>query len=122
MKRWGRIRSVWWAKTHDFHVIGGPFGITAGRKKNTDNIAKSIAHLVVLKTRALFVQSISLTVLPRQPLITPDRYSRRLMYAGARWIVLCDTNAAPCQPRSGASTRARSRPQAFRDRLGIPHH
>jgi 2-isopropylmalate synthase len=75
-------------KTHDFHVKAA-LGISL--EENTDNIAKSVAHLKGQEREALFDAEHFF-----------DGYKANAAYAlksiraaydaGARWIVLCDTN------------------------------
>ena len=75
-------------KTHDFHVEAA-LGISL--EENTDNIAKSVAHLKAQHREALFDAEHFF-----------DGYKANAEYAlqtihaaydaGARWIVLCDTN------------------------------
>ena len=75
-------------KTHDFHVEAA-LGISLA--ENTDNIAKSVAHLKAQHREALFDAEHFF-----------DGYKANAEYAlqtihaaydaGARWIVLCDTN------------------------------
>tara|TARA_R110002094_G_scaffold94094_2_gene95295 strand:- start:567 stop:2192 length:1626 start_codon:yes stop_codon:yes gene_type:complete len=75
-------------KAHDFHVKTA-LGITLD--ENTDNIARSIAHLVAQKREALFDAEHFFDGY----LSNPDYALQTIKSAydaGARWIVLCDTN------------------------------
>ncbi|WP_417272353.1 citramalate synthase [Celeribacter halophilus] len=75
-------------KTHDFHVTTA-LGITL--EENLDNIGKSVAHLVAQGREALFDAEHFFDGYKANP-----DYALaccKVAYdAGARWIVLCDTN------------------------------
>jgi len=75
-------------KTHDFHVSAA-LGITLD--ENTDNIAKSIAHLVAQGREALFDAEHFFDGYRANPdyALTAIKAAYE---AGARWVVLCDTN------------------------------
>ena len=105
-------------KTHDFHVRTA-LGITL--EENTDNIAKSIAHLVAQGREALFDaehffdgykanSGYALTAI------------RAAFDAGARWIVLCDTNGGTLPEEIGRITRDVISAGIPGDRLGIHTH
>ena len=75
-------------KTHDFHVTEA-LGITL--EENLDNISASVAHLVAKGREALFDAEHVFDGYKADP-----DYAlaclRAALEAGARWIVLCDTN------------------------------
>ncbi|MGR3344169.1 MAG: citramalate synthase [Paracoccaceae bacterium] len=75
-------------KTHDFHVKTA-LGITLS--ENIDNIAQSIAHLVTQDREALFDAEHFFDGFKEN-----TKYALQCLHAaydaGARWIVLCDTN------------------------------
>ncbi|WP_417245133.1 citramalate synthase [Celeribacter sp.] len=75
-------------KTHDFHVTTA-LGITL--EENLDNIGKSVAHLVAQGREALFDAEHFFDGYKANP-----DYAlaccKAAYDAGARWIVLCDTN------------------------------
>lgn len=75
-------------KTHDFHVTTA-LGITL--EENLDNIGKSVAHLVAQGREALFDAEHFFDGYKANP-----DYAlaccKTAYDAGARWIVLCDTN------------------------------
>ncbi|PZX11169.1 citramalate synthase [Celeribacter halophilus] len=75
-------------KTHDFHVTTA-LGITL--EENLDNIGKSVAHLVAQGREALFDAEHFFDGYKANP-----DYAlaccKAAFEAGARWIVLCDTN------------------------------
>ncbi len=75
-------------KTHDFHVKTA-LGITL--EENTDNIRASLAHLVAAGREALFDAEHFFDGYKANP-----TYALEAIHAahdaGARWIVLCDTN------------------------------
>ncbi len=75
-------------KTHDFHVETA-LGIT--QAENTDNIAKSIAHLVAQGREAIFDAEHFFDGYKSNPDYALEAI-RAAYDAGARWIALCDTN------------------------------
>ena len=75
-------------KTHDFHVTAA-LGI--GLDDNLDNIAKSIAHIVVQGREALFDAEHFFDGYKANPDYALA-CARAAYDAGARWVVLCDTN------------------------------
>ncbi|EDQ04806.1 (R)-citramalate synthase [Sulfitobacter indolifex] len=105
-------------KTHDFHVKTA-LGITL--EENIDNIAKSIAHLVAQGREALFDAEHFF-----------DGYKANRDYAleairaaydaGARWIVLCDTNGGTLPAEISRITRDVIAAGVPSDRLGIHTH
>jgi len=89
-------------KTHVFHVETA-LGITL--KENLDNIARSIAHLVAQGREALFDAEHFFDGYKADP-----AYALSCLHAahdaGARWIVLCDTNGGTLPAEIGEITRA----------------
>jgi 2-isopropylmalate synthase len=75
-------------KTHDFHVTKA-LGITL--EENVENIAASVAHLVAEKREALFDAEHFFDGYKANAPYALDCL-RAAYEAGARWIVLCDTN------------------------------
>lgn len=75
-------------KTHDFHVSAA-LGISL--EQNTDNISKSIAHLKATGREALFDAEHFFDGYRANPAYALKAV-RAAYDAGARWIVLCDTN------------------------------
>ncbi|MBR9842144.1 MAG: citramalate synthase [Rhodobacteraceae bacterium] len=75
-------------KTHDFHVTTA-LGITL--EENTENIAKSIAYLVAQGREALFDAEHFFDGYKANPGYAIETV-KAAYDAGARWIVLCDTN------------------------------
>jgi len=105
-------------KTHDFHVQTA-LGITLD--ENTDNIAKSIAHLVAQGREVLFDAEHFF-----------DGYCANRAYAleavrtayeaGARWIVLCDTNGGTLPAQIGRIVAEVIAAGIDAERLGIHTH
>ncbi|MGR3618042.1 MAG: citramalate synthase [Roseovarius sp.] len=89
-------------KTHVFHVETA-LGITL--KENLDNIARSIAHLVAQGREALFDAEHFFDGYKADP-----AYALSCLHAahdaGARWIVLCDTNGGTLPAEIAEITRA----------------
>ncbi len=105
-------------KTHDFHVktaLGIPLD------DNTDNIAKSIAHLVAQGREALFDAEHFF-----DGYIANQAYALETIHAafdaGARWIVLCDTNGGTLPAEVGRITAEVIAAGIPGDRLGIHTH
>lgn len=89
-------------KTHDFHVTTA-LGITLA--ENLDNIRASVAHLVALGREALFDAEHFFDGYRANP-----DYAlaclRAAHEAGARWLVLCDTNGGTLPAEVGRVTAA----------------
>ncbi|MEZ5911937.1 MAG: citramalate synthase [Paracoccaceae bacterium] len=87
-------------KTHDFHVTKA-LGITLD--ENVENIGESIAHLVAQGREALFDAEHFFDGWKANP-----AYALRCLKAahgaGARWIVLCDTNGGTLPAEVGRIT------------------
>ncbi|PVA06022.1 citramalate synthase [Thalassorhabdomicrobium marinisediminis] len=86
-------------KTHDFHVEAA-LGITL--EENIKNISASVAHIVVSGREALFDAEHFFDGLKSNPEYTLCA-AKAAYDAGARWVVLCDTNggALPHDVRAG---------------------
>ncbi|QIE54305.1 citramalate synthase [Pikeienuella piscinae] len=104
-------------KSYDFHVETA-LGITLD--ENVANISESIAHLVGLGREALFDAEHFFDGYKANP----DYALRCLdaaMEAGARWVVLCDTNGGTLPDEIAEITGAVAR-RLPGDRLGIHTH
>ena len=105
-------------KTHDFHVQTA-LGITL--QENLDNIAQSVAHVVARGREALFDAEHFFDGYKANP-----DYAIAALHAaytaGARWIVLCDTNGGTLPAELGEITRAVIAAGIPGDRLGIHCH
>ncbi len=105
-------------KTHDFHVTTA-LGITL--EENLENISASVAHLVASDREALFDAEHFF-----------DGYKANAPYAldavlaaykaGARWVVLCDTNGGTLPSEIADITRAVIEAGIPGDHLGIHCH
>ncbi|MFD2738720.1 citramalate synthase [Sulfitobacter aestuarii] len=87
-------------KTHDFHVETA-LGITLA--ENTDNIARSIAHVTAEGREALFDAEHFFDGYKTNPTYALEAV-RAAHDAGARWIVLCDTNGGTLPAEVGRIT------------------
>ncbi|MEM7720974.1 MAG: citramalate synthase [Pseudomonadota bacterium] len=87
-------------KTHDFHVTEA-LGITL--EDNLDNIRTSIAHLVAQNREALFDAEHFFDGYAANPTYALDCL-RAALDAGARWVVLCDTNGGTLPAEIGRIT------------------
>jgi 2-isopropylmalate synthase len=105
-------------KTHDFHVKMA-LGITLA--ENTDNIARSIAHLVAQGREALFDAEHFFDGYKANPAYALEAI-RAAYDAGARWIVLCDTNGGTLPSEVGRITAEVIGAGISGDRLGIHTH
>ncbi|EYD71671.1 citramalate synthase [Limimaricola hongkongensis] len=105
-------------KTHDFHVTTA-LGITLG--ENLDNIRDSIAHIVAQGREALFDAEHFFDGWRTNPDYALEAI-RAAHDAGARWIVLCDTNGGTMPDEIAAITRAVIEAGIPGDRLGIHCH
>ncbi|MFV8557106.1 (R)-citramalate synthase [Sulfitobacter pontiacus] len=105
-------------KTHDFHVSAA-LGITLD--ENTDNITKSIAHLVAQGREALFDAEHFFDGYRANPdyALTAIKAAYE---AGARWIVLCDTNGGTMPAEVGRITAEVIAAGIPGDHLGIHTH
>jgi len=105
-------------KTHDFHVSAA-LGISLD--ENTENIAKSIAHLVAQGREALFDAEHFFDGYRANPDYALTAI-KAAYDAGARWIVLCDTNGGTMPAEVGRITGEVIAAGIPGDRLGIHTH
>ncbi|MBJ3763505.1 citramalate synthase [Maribius pontilimi] len=105
-------------KTHDFHVRKA-LGIT--RDENVENIRASVAHLAAQGREALFDAEHFFDGYASDPDYALDCL-RAAIDAGARWVVMCDTNGGTLPGQIGAVTRAVIDAGIPGDRLGIHTH
>lgn len=105
-------------KTHDFHVETA-LGITLD--ENTRNIAQSIDHIVKQGREALFDAEHFFDGYKSNPAYALETLKAALD-AGARWIVLCDTNGGTLPHEVGQITAAVIAAGIPGDRLGIHTH
>jgi 2-isopropylmalate synthase len=87
-------------KAHEFHVTTA-LGISLD--ENRDNIAASIAHLVAQGREALFDAEHFFDGYRANPAYALDCL-RAALDAGARWVVLCDTNGGTLPAEVGRIT------------------
>lgn len=105
-------------KTHDYHVTAA-LGI--GLDENLACIADSVAHVVAQGREALFDAEHFFDGYAANPAYALDCL-RAAHDAGARWIVLCDTNGGTLPGRVGEVTRQVIAAGIPGDRLGIHAH
>lgn len=105
-------------KTHDFHVKTA-LGIE--NAENLENIEKSIAHLVASKREALFDAEHFFDGYKSDPGYAIDCLHAAFS-AGARWVVLCDTNGGTLPAEIHKITKAVIASGIPGDRLGIHTH
>jgi len=105
-------------KTHDFHVTAA-LGITL--EENTDNIAKSVAHIAASGREALFDAEHFFDGYRANPDYAIAAV-KAAYDAGARWIVLCDTNGGTLPSEVGRITGEVIAAGIPGDRLGIHTH
>ncbi|WP_299499040.1 citramalate synthase [uncultured Roseobacter sp.] len=105
-------------KTHDFHVRAA-LGIAL--EDNTDNIARSIAHLKAAGREALFDAEHFFDGYRSNPAYALETV-RAAYDAGARWIVLCDTNGGTLPEEVGRITAEVIAAGLPGDHLGIHTH
>ena len=89
-------------KTHDFHVTKA-LGITLD--ENLKNISKSIKHIVSKGREALFDCEHFFDGYRENP-IYALKAAKSAYDAGARWVVLCDTNGGALPSQIFAATKA----------------
>jgi 2-isopropylmalate synthase len=105
-------------KAHEFHVTTA-LGITLA--ENTDNIARSIAHIVAQGREALFDAEHFFDGYRANPAYALEAV-RAAYDAGARWIVLCDTNGGTLPAEVGRITGEVIAAGIEGARLGIHTH
>ena len=105
-------------KTHDYHVTEA-LGI--GLDENLACIADSVAHVVAQGREALFDAEHFFDGYAADPAYALSCL-RTALDAGARWIVLCDTNGGTLPARVGEVTRAVIAAGIPGERLGIHAH
>jgi 2-isopropylmalate synthase len=105
-------------KTHDFHVTEA-LGITL--EDNRDNIRASIAHCVAQGREALFDAEHFFDGYRANPDYALSCL-RAAHEAGARWVVLCDTNGGTLPEEIGRITAAVIAAGIPGDHLGIHTH
>ncbi|PVA10654.1 citramalate synthase [Pelagivirga sediminicola] len=105
-------------KAHDFHVERA-LGITLA--ENTQNIASSIQHLVSEGREALLDAEHFFDGYKANPGYALE-VCRAALDAGARWIVLCDTNGGTLPAEIGRITAEVIAAGIPGDRLGIHTH
>jgi 2-isopropylmalate synthase len=105
-------------KTHDFHVTAA-LGITL--EENVENIRASIAHIVAQGREALFDAEHFFDGYKANPDYALTCV-KAAYDAGARWVVLCDTNGGTLPPEISAITRRVIDAGIPGDRLGIHTH
>jgi len=105
-------------KTHDFHVTTA-LGISL--EENTDNIARSIRHLVDQGREALFDAEHFFDGYRANPDYALTAV-KAAYDAGARWIVLCDTNGGTMPAEVGRITAEVIAAGIPGDHLGIHTH
>jgi 2-isopropylmalate synthase len=105
-------------KTHDFHVTTA-LGITL--EENLASIRDSVAHVVAKGRECLFDAEHFFDGHRANPAYALDCL-RAARDAGARWIVLCDTNGGALPAEIGRVTAAVIAAGIPGDRLGIHTH
>ena len=105
-------------KTHDFHVEKA-LGVTLN--ENTENIARSIEHIVKQGREALFDAEHFFDGYKSNPDYALETLKAALD-AGARWIVLCDTNGGTLPTEIFTITSAVIAAGIPGERLGIHTH
>ncbi len=105
-------------KTHDFHVEKA-LGVSLA--ENTDNIARSVEHLVGQGREALFDAEHFFDGYKSNPDYALTAL-RAAYEAGARWVVLCDTNGGTLPLDIAEITRAVIAAGIPGDHLGIHTH
>ncbi|MBE1293458.1 MAG: citramalate synthase [Rhodobacteraceae bacterium] len=105
-------------KTHDFHVTTA-LGITL--EENTENIAKSVAYMVAQGREALFDAEHFFDGYKANPTYALEAV-KAAYAAGARWVVLCDTNGGALPREVYEITKAVIAAGIPGDHLGIHTH
>ncbi|HCP81469.1 MAG TPA: citramalate synthase, partial [Octadecabacter sp.] len=105
-------------KTHDFHVKTA-LGISLD--ENVENITASIEHIVGAGREALFDAEHFFDGFKANPEYTL-RAAKAAYDAGARWVVLCDTNGGALPHDVRAATKALIEAGVPGDHIGIHTH
>ncbi|KQB17220.1 citramalate synthase [Rhodobacter capsulatus] len=105
-------------KTHDYHVTAA-LGITL--EENLENIRASVAHMVAEGREALFDAEHFFDGYKANPDYALS-CCRTAYQAGARWVILCDTNGGTLPAEVGAITAAVIAAGVPGDHLGIHCH
>ncbi|MFY0660862.1 MAG: citramalate synthase [Shimia sp.] len=105
-------------KTHDFHVTKA-LGITLA--ENTENVAKSVAYMVAQGREALFDAEHFFDGYKANPAYALE-VVKAAYEAGARWVVLCDTNGGALPREVYEITKAVIAAGIPGDHLGIHTH
>ncbi|MGO4914699.1 citramalate synthase [Pseudogemmobacter sp. W21_MBD1_M6] len=105
-------------KTHDFHVTTA-LGITLD--ENIENIAASVRHIVASGREALFDAEHFFDGYKSNPDYA-IKAAKAAFDAGARWVVLCDTNGGSLPPEVTRATRAVIAAGIPGDHIGIHTH
>lgn len=105
-------------KTHDFHVTTA-LGVTL--EENLENIRASVAHMVAEEREALFDAEHFFDGYRANPGYALDCL-RAAHDAGARWVVLCDTNGGTLPSEIGRITAQVIAAGIPGERLGIHTH
>lgn len=105
-------------KTHDYHVTAA-LGITL--EENLENIRASVAHMVAEGREALFDAEHFFDGYKANPAYALA-CCRTAYQAGARWVILCDTNGGTLPAEVGTITAAVIAAGVPGDHLGIHCH
>jgi len=105
-------------KTHDFHVTTA-LGITL--EENVENVAKSVAYMVAQGREALFDAEHFFDGYKANPDYAIETV-KAAYDAGARWVVLCDTNGGALPREVYEITKAVIAAGIPGDHLGIHTH
>ncbi|MCX8953121.1 citramalate synthase [Ruegeria sp. NA] len=105
-------------KSHDYHVTHA-LGISL--EENTENVRASVAHIVAQGREALFDAEHFFDGYKDNPEYAVD-VCRAALEAGARWVVLCDTNGGALPSEVGRIVSEVIAAGLPGDRLGIHTH
>ena len=105
-------------KSHDYHVIHA-LGIDL--EENTENVRASVAHIVTQGREALFDAEHFFDGYKDNPGYAVE-VCRAALDAGARWVVLCDTNGGALPTEVGLIVSEMIAADLPGDRLGIHTH
>ncbi|UAB90309.1 citramalate synthase [Ruegeria sp. SCSIO 43209] len=105
-------------KSHDYHVTHA-LGITL--EENTENVRASVAHIVAQGREALFDAEHFFDGYKDNPEYAVE-VCRAALDAGARWVVLCDTNGGALPAEVGRIVSEVIAAGLPGDRLGIHTH